>query len=1026
VRIPVSNIELKRRLSKACSLLFLFWISSNILTHSQEFGFSGLLNPHQSSERSDYVIRSWGQADGLQRNGVYSIAQTPDGFLWLGTQTGIARFDGAHFKILSPYNTPGMPEGFIKSLYVDSKGRLWIGSLSGGMAVLKGNTVSEIGTAHVEAFGIHSFSEDRDGRIWFSSEGGLFFVDKNRAVSDPSRTGPVGTASKVTIDPITGGLYTCYWESVGVWQEDRLAPLSIEKSNEQIMSNHIYPRKDGGLWFLSANVNEYGALMRLVGSQEVTRGQVWPFKIPQYGIGAFLEDRSRNLWIAISHDAVYRVAPDGSFERFSIGNRMIAALFEDRDGSIWAGSPISGLTRLKKKLFQSYSAQVSGPIGTVSETPSGNIVFNKGTDTFSLRNGKVEPIGVPGRFGVLADLTGHIWTGEPGILARYRWNGSKTERIDHTIELPATRVRAFLESKNGEIWFGSSMAGLLKFEGQSFTALPETRDDAIFSLAEDVDGTIWAGTTRGHLWKVTDGKATRLEIGPQIDHRPIAAIYLDSDQVLWLGTMGKGLVFKKGDQFVAVRRADGLPSDEVCGIVEVGPHIWLATTGGIVRIPRDELYKRSIHSGPLSRRLVFGVDDGLLDSACSSDFSPSMHLAKDGKLWISMVENLVSVNPAQVSSFSTFPDIYIEEVRVNDQVVSVSEDQVRVQPSPARLSFAYTGVVLDAPERARFQYRLEGLDADWVDSWGQRTAHYTAPPPGFYRFSVRTANNRGEWSDKVATLAVTIEPHIWQTIPFKIASVALIVGVLGSMVWLTARAAFSQKLVKIERAHAVEKERSRIAREIHDQLGSHLTQIMFQSKTLTHRLLDGSSRQAVEHASKVEAGAQELAKGLDEVVWATNPEMDNLEGVVAYITSYAEEFFLHTDTRLRLDVPIQLDTREMAAESRHQLFLACREAMTNILKHARATETTVRMHSTEKMFSVEISDNGRGLVAEDTRRLGNGLLNIRERMHAIRGTAEFVSLKPKGLTVRLSVPMPFTSALSPKRGTPTEEDNRLG
>lgn len=1014
------------RLSKAKTLLRLWFLIPCLLTQSQEVGFSGLVNPRRSDGSSDYVIRNWGQEDGLPRSGVHSIAQTPDGFLWLGTPAGLTRFDGVEFKILSPYTTPEVPVGAIETLFVDSPGRLWIGSLRGGVARLEGNTISEIDMGQVKAYGIHSFAEDQDGRVWISSEGGIFYVEGEQAVEDPARGGHSGTSASIAIDSNSGGLYTCYWESVGLWKDRRFDSIYVLNSSDRISSQHIYPRRDGGLWFLSASGNKYGSLMRLIEPLKVTEPQAWPFEIVQYGIGAFLEDRRGNLWVAVTGDGLYRVAPNGEFEHFEIGNREIVSLFEDRDGSVWAGSRVAGLTRFNPRLFQNYSAPVSGGIGTVSESPSGYIVFNKGTGTFGLLDGKLEHFGSLSSYGVFADRGGYIWTANPGAIVQLLRIGGKFEKVLSFTERPAHRVRCFLEAKNGQMWFGSQMGGLLTSDGLQIIELPEVRRDAIHSLCEDANGTIWAGTSEGDLWTVSEDQLTRLELESKIDHRAISALHFDSEGVLWMGTMGKGIVFQKGDEFVAVRMADGLPSDEVSGIIGVGPYLWVATTRGIVRVPRNELYNRTAESGPLTRCLVFDRDDGLVDSACASDCFPTMHLAKNGRLWISMVENLVSVDPEQVFNVSTSPEIYIEEVRINDRTKPVTADLLVVPPGTARLSFTYTTPMLDAPDRARFQYRLEGLDGDWVDSWEERSAHYTAPPPGSYRFLVRAASNRGEWGDTVASLGVTIEPFFWQTLPFKVTIVVFGGCVLGLMVWLATRATFARRLVRSERANAVEKERTRIARGIHDQLGAQLTQILFQSHSLTSRLEDESDHQAFEQASKVKSSARQLAQSLDEVVWVTNPEMDNLEGVVAYITNYAEEFFRHTDIRLRLDVPTRLDMRELPSDSRHELFLACSEAMTNILKHAEATEALLRMRSSEAAFTVEISDNGVGMAPEPSKRLGNGLRNMKERMRAIGGTVDFLSRGSKGASIRLTVSVITISArVSPKKGTHKNEEDDL-
>ncbi len=980
-----------------------FWPSGRVW--ADELSFSGLTQPYQREERSDYVIRTWGQAEGLPRNGVHSIAQTPDGFLWLGTAAGLARFDGIQFKVFSPYTTPAVPARTIVALFVDSRGCLWSGSLWGEIAKMEDGKISKIDVSQVNSYGILDFAEDQEGRIWVGADGGLFYVDGGKLQSDPGRTGPSGRSTTVAVDSVSGGLYTCYWEVPVHWRSDGYRQIEVMDSNRKLMSQSIYSRKDGGLWFLSGSLPEYGALARLVAPGRVTQPQTWPFSIQQYGIGAFLEDSRRNLWIAVYDQGVYRLAPDGEYERFQIGKGKVVSLFEDRDGSIWAGSSVAGLTRLKQGIFQNVTAPGSGQVGAVSEDPSGHVVFNKSDGLFRVRDGGLEQVRESGVMAVVVDRSGNYWAALPGSLGKYEADGQGALRSTGvvTIDKPAQQIRCFLEARDGRMWFGSAFGGILTSDGESIRVLAETREDAIYSLAESADGTLWAGTSVGNLWSVKEGVGTRLELEEQLDHRAISALYVDEDGTLWLGTMGRGLVVRKGDQVVATRRSDGLPSDEVGGIVGVGSYLWLATTGGIARVKREEVLNRSSSSGVLSECLLFGPDDGLLDSVCSAAYSPNMHRARDGRLWVSMVENVVSFDPEAVSRSAKKPHVYIEEVRVDDRLVDSSQDPLRIPPGPARLSFEFSAVMLESPKRTRFQYRLEGLDSGWVDAGRQRTASYNSPPPGTYRFHVRASDSRGEWDDLGATLPIRIEPHFWQTLAFKIGTVGVIGAVFGTIVWLAARVKLTRRLVFLERDHAVEKERARIASEIHDKLGAQLTQILFQSQSLTGRFQKDSDGSGAEQASKVNSSAQELARGLDEVVWATNPEMDNVEGLVAYISSYAEEFFRHTEIRLRFDVPISLEAREMASDVRHNLFLAASEAMTNVLKHAEASEVSIRMRSNRDVFLVEISDDGKGLGDAVSRRSGNGLRNMSERMLGVGGLAEFLPRPSHGLTVRLSV-----------------------
>jgi hypothetical protein len=292
-------------------------------------------------------------------------------------------------------------------------------------------------------------------------------------MSDPAKTGPSGRSSTVAIDSISGGLYTCYWEFLVLWGVDGHVPVYTMNSTQRLMSQSIYPRRDGGLWFLSASVEENGAVARLVDPESVTPPQKWPFEIPQYAIGAFLEGSRRNLWISVYEQGVYRVGPDGEYEQFQIGSGKVVSLFEDHDGSIWAGSSVAGLTRLKQGLFQTVTAPVSGPVGTVSEEPSGDIIFNKSDHVYRVHNGKLEQLGKAGVMAVLADRTGHYWAAKPGSLGQYSWDGldgSLSARVFTKVK-PAQQIRCFLETRKGQMWFGSSFGGLLTSDGKIFKSL---------------------------------------------------------------------------------------------------------------------------------------------------------------------------------------------------------------------------------------------------------------------------------------------------------------------------------------------------------------------------------------------------------------------------------------------------------------------------------------------------------------------------------------------------------------------------
>jgi len=336
-----------------------------------------------------------------------------------------------------------------------------------------------------------------------------------------------------------------------------------------------------------------------------------------------------------------------------------------------------------------------------------------------------------------------------------------------------------------------------------------------------------------------------------------------------------------------------------------------------------------------------------------------------------------------------------------------------------RIEFRYTGLSLAAPEKVNFKYKLEGLDRDWIDGGTDRSVVYPFIPPGNYTFHVTACNNDGIWNDNGETLSIRMLPDFWQTWWFRSLSGLAVVGMISSVIWYDARRRLTRKLERLEREQAIERERSRIAKDIHDDLGASLTRITLLSQSARGDL--DNAAEAAANLNRIYTTAREVTRSMDEIVWAVNPQHDSLDSLASYLGRYAQEFLGSAGVSCRLDFSVQLPSWPLSAEVRHNLFLAFKEALHNAVKHASATEVRVTLTLRGSVFSLAIEDNGRGFDVDgrgseqlhaDADRVahGHGLANVRRRLAEIGGRCEIRSAPGRGTLIQFIVPVVVTAA----------------
>jgi signal transduction histidine kinase len=519
--------------------------------------------------------------------------------------------------------------------------------------------------------------------------------------------------------------------------------------------------------------------------------------------------------------------------------------------------------------------------------------------------------------------------------------------------------------------------------------------NAITAIAPDRDGTIWVGTDGDGLFHIE--KAWRKCDGLLSDW--VRTLYLDQQGVLWIGTSGGGLSRLKGGKMTTFTTRVGLPDNTISQLLEddLG-NLWLGGDRGLVCVAKQDLEDLAAQKVAAVYPQVYGRAEGMLSEECISGFFPIGLRTQSGLLWFPTQEGIVVADPHHQIIQNPKTAVVLEETLV-DGVVDNSES-LRLAPGKHRLEFRYTGINFDAPERVRFRYRLEGLDSDWVDAGSSRTASFPYVPYGNYRFEVIAENGKAGWNTKGASLPVVVQPQLWQTWWFRVPASVVLLGIIavGARVWEKRK--LQRRLEQLERERALAHERERIARDLHDDLGSSLARISLLSGLL--RSDRDNPNQIESHAVKISQSADQTVRALEEIVWAVRPGSDSLQSLVEYIAHFANELFDGGGIRCRLDLPADLPSRPLPPDVRHNIFLVVKEALTNAIKHAAAHEVLVRAEATEHALEIVVQDDGKGFDTKQQSR-GNGLGNMRRRVQAMGGSVTIESCPGQGTVVRLKM-----------------------
>ena len=1028
--------SVKARFSLACGIAYFpkrLRLSSLIgLVISLTLAGSAAESPSQNS----FLLRHWSSEDGLTWGDIKSLARTPDGFLWIGTDLGLVRFDGVQFQALSAVQFPLPANDRVSCLLADRQGGLWVGTEEGRLLRGLGGKFTEVASATATGGKkLTALAEDGHGAVWVATLGaGLRRYQAGGWQVFSQTNGLPGNLVTAVLPDANGLVWALVGGKLVVWNGEQMTTTATSiPSSEPVMA--IASDHDGRLW-AATTITSRGLGGRVFSFKdgrwsEPTSPYPWPQDSMRSTIGSLLDDDAGGFWVTTSGGGVFHWSAAGTWNSLiregPMADTTVNAFLRDQEGTLWFGLQGGQLFRAHPRAVNTLypePAPLRHIIQTACASRDGSVWLGTyGGGIFRYHDGewtsygRAQGLATLHAFTLFEDRHTNLWAGLRGGL--FQFDSGQFKKV---ASYTAGAVLALFEDKDGNLWIGSN-AGLARFrddivqvfrsnEGVAYRDNLVSHD--VCAIGQDSGGRIWIAIRNVGLFRQAGEKFERYVTHSPIDNADIRTLFFDSRGSLWIATFGQGLFRLQDDQVHQWRSQNGLPSDYLLALIEDATGgFWLGTANGIFGCSRDLLDKSVADGSPSLLGRYLAVAEGLDTTVCSGWGQPVATRSTDGRLWFPNQNGVAVFDPAALGRTETKWPVIIEEVSSDGAIqIPESDGVIRIKSGLRRLEFHYTLPNLMAPN-IRFRYQLKGLEDGWTDAGQRRIADYNHLPPGRYVFSVMAGGLDGIWQESQHPLDIEVVPRLWERNSVRATVAAGLLGSLLFAAWVTGRARLRRRLLMLVKAQqAAEDERQRIARDLHDNLGAGLTEVALMSDLA---LTDAGQPVATKkNLTEIFAAVRSLARSLDETVWAISRKNETVEQSLVFICKAAQDFLRLAGISCRLNAPDVLPASYFSSTVRHNLFLATREALNNIVKHAHATEVWLRLKLEADRLTLIIEDNGKGFVRppapttaapEAPPPTRSGLANLERRLQEIGGTAECRSEPGQGTVIKLSVPL---------------------
>ncbi|HYZ87003.1 MAG TPA: two-component regulator propeller domain-containing protein [Bryobacteraceae bacterium] len=960
------------------------------------------LDPTQQA--STYLRRNFTVEDGLPANEVNSIVQTRNGFLWVATDGGLARFDGEHFTPIR-FRAGVSKEVPARALLAAPDGTLWVGT-DNGVARIPSAALDHFDRTLVDIYHPGPGRSDqvlhlhlsRAGVLWVATFAGLYRFDSGKFVSviPGEMISRIEEASNGNLLIITGHGFV-EWDGSRIITHPQLAP-ELGVATDQIF--HVFEDRSGTTWYCTSA----GVARRRNGSIE----KLAPWALPGSGAWRVYVDPQGNVWVHGDRGLSRATASGLQLQRLDLRPTFT---YSDADGHLWIAAGNEGLVRLKEPTIRMY--------GTADGLPNEVVM------------------------AVLSDHNGTLWAGSNcGGLSRF--DGSRFQTYNEKDGLSNSCVWALAEDDNHDLWIGTWGGGLYRFRDGRFTQYSTQEglpNSIVLSIAAARDGSLWIATGSG-LSRMQNGNFRNYTTADGLSSDRVITAYQDRNGVIWAGTSA-GVDRLEGARFVPLREAEageipyapiredsqgnlyalsavnGISRVEGSRLVNVyqgiqpsgmaesiGHNLWFSAKQGIFRVAAGALRRaeQDRHS-PLDYRR-FGRHDGLI-SRESSGGQPNITTTPDGKLWVATIKGLAMLDLGRLPHADRKPGIFMEDVYIGRAKLTPQRELV-LRPGSSHIKLHFTAVDLASPENIRLQYRLDGVDPGWLDADSNRQAIYTEIPVGVHSFHIRACNREGIWDREGVVYTITQQPYFYQTTLFRLTSVSVGLLLLVGLYRFRLRQAAARLSARLEERAA---ERERIARELHDTLlqSFHGLLLRFQA---AHNLLPGRAADARQVlATALDDAAQAITEARDAVQdlrASTGVTNELAKSVKAFGDDLVAQQRAANGHATAFSVEVEGTPQDLHPILRDEIYRIAGEALRNAFHHARAQRIEAEIRYDARQFRVRVRDDGTGIDAGVLRQGGRpghwGLKGMRERAKRIGGQLELWSEHGAGTEVELTVP----------------------
>ena len=963
------------------------------------------VDPH--THLSQYAHTAWRVQDGFLNGTPTAIAQTADGYLWVGTVSGLSRFDGIRF---TPFLSPDhkLESSGVFSLLGVPDGSLWIGTGSNLARLDRGvvaNFTNGLGR-------INAIVRDRNGAIWSvrsrpRDDGGPLCQVAGTDLMCKGKADGIDVPYAVAlVEDLDGNLWIGGSNCLTRWRPGSSAtfiPPALRRADNLAGVSALAVTRDGSIW---SGIARKGHGM---GLQQWVKGSWRPFDAPglkgeELQVGALLVDSANALWVGTESQGIYRIH-EGKAEHFTSANGLssdtVTGFYEDREGNIWVATTegIDSFRDLAVLTFSTRDGLSFNLANSVLAARDGAVWIGNHGSLDCLRGDKLIsiPIGSGQRVtSLFEDHAGRLWVGIDNDLFLYR--EGRFEKIEGTTEGQIGTVIAIAEDREHDIWAEAigRPTRLLHIQGLKVREeFPAPEMPVAAALEADPNGGLWLGLANGGLARYWNRKIEPVPIAGVQNVRALQLLARQDGSLL--GASASGLIYGRDGAFRMLTARDGLACDSVYSLVpDRDRGVWLYAQCGIIHVPGGELDKWWKNGGSIANLEIFDVFDGA--RPYGTPFQPHASRSPDGRMWFANETVVQVLDPSHLRRNTLAPPVQIERFLADRK--SYPSSNSAILPALTRdLEIDYTALSFRAPQKVRFRYRLEGHDTDWQESGTRRQAFYNDLPPGPYRFRVIAGNNDGVWNDAGATLDFRIAPAWFQTAWFYVLCALGALSVAAAI--FNARMRYMRKLISARFDERLA-ERLRMARDLHDTF----LQTLQGSKLVADDALERASDQV--HLARA---MEQISAWLDRAIHEGRTALNSLRTSTTQTNDLAEAFKRAAEesraqSRMQVSFSVTGDSKEMHPVVRDEIYRIGYEAIRNASTHSHGDRLEVTLRY-GKDLALSVSDNGVGIdptFAEGGRNGHFGLQSMHERAARIGGKLRIVSSPDSGTDVTITVP----------------------